>query len=265
MEPEISRAESYLQERIRARPGLGIILGSGLGGLVDRLQDPISIDFKEIPGFPASTVEGHQGRVVFGRLGGREVLAFSGRVHYYQGYTMKEVTIPIRVMAGLGVGKVIITSAAGAINPSFRPGDLVAISDHINLMGDNPLRGGADFVDLTEVYSLDLRRLAQEAAKKLGLTLHSGVYTAFSGPSYETPAEIRAVAVLGGDTVGMSTVPEAIMARRMGLEVLGLNLITNPAAGLAERPLSHQEVLEVSSRAGERFKALVTEIINRME
>jgi purine-nucleoside phosphorylase len=178
---------------------------------------------------------------------------------------MQEVVLPIRVMAGLGVGTVIVTSAAGAINRSFKPGDLVAISDHINLMGDNPLRGTTDFVDLTEVYSSRLRRLAREAAHKLGLTLRSGVYTALSGPCYETPAEIRALAALGGDTVGMSTVPEAIMARSLGLEVLGLNLITNPAAGLAQRPLSHQEVLEVSARASGDFKALVREIINLME
>ena len=261
MSDNVLRAVDFLKDRFPSRPALGLILGSGLGGLVKSMEGSVAVPFEEIPGFPRSTVEGHGGALVWGRLAGVELLVLSGRVHYYEGYTMAQVTLPIRAMIGLGVERVIITNAAGAVNPGFAPGDIVVISDHINFMGDNPLRGGPDFVDLTEVYSRRMGDLARSEAGNLGIELRTGVYTAFSGPCYETPAEIRAVRVWGGDLVGMSTVPEAIAARSLGVEVLGLSLVTNMAAGISGRPLSHQEVIETSDRAGEKFQALVGALV----
>ena len=261
MTDAIAGAVAALKPRLNKEPRIGIILGSGLGGIVEEMEDRIRIRFEEIPGFPRSTVKGHQGELVCGSLNKVDLLALSGRVHYYEGYTMAQVTIPIKVMIGLGLETIIITNAAGAVNPEFVPGDIAAISDHINFMGDNPLKGAADFVDLTQVYSIRLRNLAARAADDLGINLRSGVYTAFSGPCYETPAEIRAVRVWGGDLVGMSTVPEAIVARSLGVEVLGLSLVTNMAAGVTGQPLSHAEVIETSTRAGNKFRALIKAVI----
>ena len=262
MTEDIAGMVAALKPRLTLKPRIGIILGSGLGGLIDEMEDSLRIPFADIPGFPRSSVKGHKGELVWGGLKGTDLLALSGRVHYYEGYTMAQVTIPIMVMIGLGLRTIIITNAAGAVNPRFVPGDIVALSDHINFMGDNPLKGAADFVDLTEVYSRRLRELAGKAARDLGIELKSGVYTAFSGPCYETPAEIRAVGVWGGDLVGMSTVPEAIMARSMGVEVLGLSLVTNMAAGISGQPLSHQEVIETSARAADKFKSLVRAVVS---
>ncbi len=254
----IEEAVIYLQQRFGVPPRVGLILGSGLGRLVQKLKGPERVAFKDIPGFPRSSVQGHPGEIICGYLEGVPLYVQAGRVHYYEGMDMGQVAMPMRVMASLGIKNVIITNAAGAVNQSYSPGDLVCLSDHINFMGDNPLRGGADFVDLTRVYSSRLRKIAHDRARRLGITLHSGVYCAFAGPCYETPAEIRAVRVLGADLVGMSTVPEAITAASLGVEVLGISAVTNMAAGITGQRLSHEEVIQTSARASERFIKLVS-------
>jgi purine-nucleoside phosphorylase len=210
MDAKVIEALSTLKRHISAQPQIGIILGSGLGGLVDEIENSVSVRFEDIPHFPVSSVDGHRGEVLCGTLCGASLLALSGRVHYYEGYTMQQVVFPIRVMAAFEVKTVIVTNSVGAINAAYKPGDIVAIRDHINLMGDNPLKGSNDFVDLTEAYSSELRNLARQMADKQGIRLRSGVYAAYSGPSYETPAEIRAMRTMGADMVGMSTVPEVI-------------------------------------------------------
>jgi purine-nucleoside phosphorylase len=264
MKSDISQALTFVKQRLGDKARLGIILGSGLGALVDKLQDVTRVEFSEIPGFPRSSVEGHQGALIAGTLNGTPLVCLAGRVHYYEGYAMDQVVIPIRVMVGLGLKSVIITNAAGAVNQDYSPGDLVAIYDHINFMGDNPLRGSANFVDLTQIYSQRLIDLAQQEADSLGIGLRRGVYCAFSGPCYETPAEIRAVRVLGADLVGMSTVPEAIAAAAMGVEVLGISTATNMAAGITGQKLSHEEVIETSARVSQNFTALVTAIVAKL-
>ena len=257
----MEEAVTHLHSRIGTMPHTGLILGSGLGRLVQDLRHKVRVPFGDIPGFPRSSVQGHAGEIVCGNLSGTPLYVQAGRVHYYEGLDMGQVAVPMRVMAGLGIKRVIITNAAGAVNQSYRPGDLVSINDHINFMGNNPLRGSADFVDLTQVYSSRLRKLAHQKARELGITLHSGVYCAFAGPCYETPAEIRAVRVLGADLVGMSTVPEAITAASLGVEVLGLSAVTNMAAGITGQKLSHAEVIQTSARASERFIKLVSAVV----
>ncbi len=265
MKDDIAATVSTLRSRYGiGEPRIGIILGSGLGGIVEQMEGGHRVPFSAIPGLPLPTVQGHQGELVWGRSEGAELLALSGRIHFYEGCSMAQITLPVRVMAGLGVEILILTNAAGAVNSEFSPGEIVAISDHINFMGDNPLRGAADFVDLTQVYSRRLRDLAAKAAGDLGIGLKSGVYIAFGGPCYETPAEIRAAASLGGDLVGMSTVPEAIVARSLGVEVLGLSLVTNMAAGITGRPLSHREVIETSARSADRFQTLVKAVVKSL-
>ena len=264
MDEKVFEAVTALKRHIHCQPKIGIILGSGLGGLADEIQDPVRIRFKDIPNFPVSSVDGHRGEVVFGYLSGASLFTLSGRVHYYEGYSMQQVVFPIRVMAAFDIKTVIAASAVGAVNESYKPGDIVAISDHINLMGENPLRGSNNFVDLTGAYNSKLRNLAQDIADKQGITLHSGVYVAYSGPSYETPAEIRALRSMGADMVGMSTVPEVIMANSLGMRVLGLSLVANMAAGMSGKPLSHQEVIETSKNASPKFKALVKRIIEQL-
>jgi len=264
MNAKIAEAVTALKRHIPFQPKIGIILGSGLDGMTDEIQEAISVRFADIPNFPVSSVDGHRGEIVCGRLCGASFFAFSGRIHYYEGYTMQQVAFPIRVMAAFGVKTVIVASAVGAVNESYRLGDLVAISDHINLMGDNPLKGSGNFVDLTEAYSRKLRNLAQAIAAELGITLQSGVYVALSGPSYETPAEIRALRSLGADIVGMSTVPEVIMANSLGMSVLGLSMVTNMGAGMGAKPLSHQEVIMTSKKESEKFIALVKGIVKQL-
>ncbi len=241
------------------------MLGSGLGGLVDEIENAARIRFEDIPNFPVSSVDGHRGEVLFGNLCGVRLFALSGRVHYYEGYTMQQVVFPIRVMAAFNVKTVIVTNSVGAINASYKPGDIVAICDHINLMGDNPLKGTNDFVDLSEAYSRELRNLAQKIADRQGITLPSGVYAGYSGPSYETPAEIRAMRTMGADMVGMSTVPEVIQANSLGMKVLGLSMITNMAAGMSAKPLSHQDVIQTSNKASAKFSALVKGILEALK
>ncbi len=264
MNEKVAEAVSALNRRIDHQPKIGIVLGSGLGGPADEIKDAVKVRFDDIPNFPVSSVDGHRGEVVLGRLCGASLFALSGRVHYYEGYSMQQVVFPIRVMAAFDVKTVIVAGAVGAINESYKPGDIVTISDHINLMGDNPLQRSSDFVDLTEAYNSELRKLAQAIANQLGITLQSGIYVALSGPTYETPAEVRALRSIGADMVGMSTVPEVIMANRLGMRVLGLSMVTNMAAGMSGKPLSHQKVIEASKNESEKFKNLVKGIIKQL-
>jgi purine-nucleoside phosphorylase len=265
MQAKVTEAAAALRHRIQSLPKIGIVLGSGLGRLVDGFQEPIRVRYKDIPHFQVSTIAGHMGEVVCGRLSGVHLLALAGRVHYYEGYSMQQIVFPIRVMAALDVTTIIITNAAGAVNESFKPGDTVAICDHINLMGDNPLSGAGNSVDLTQAYNLDLRSLAKKVADRLGITLPSGVYAALSGPAYETPAEIRALRSMGADMVGMSTVPEVIMANSLGIKAFGLSMITNMAAGVSETPLSHDSVIAATKNASPKFTALVKGIIGELD
>jgi purine-nucleoside phosphorylase len=264
---KITNAVTFLKKKYKQKPKIGLILGSGLGVLADEIKNPVKIPYREIPDFPISTVEGHAGQLVFGLLEGVEVVAMQGRFHYYEGYSFDKVTFPVRVMKGLGVETLFVTNAAGGINENFVPGDLMLISDHINNMGSNPLIGpnddrlGARFPDMSEAYSKELRGLAKEKAVQLNLNVKEGVYVAFTGPTYETPAEIRAFRILGADAVGMSTVPEVIVARHSGLKVLGISCITNMAAGILDQPLSHEEVIETTERVKANFLMYVKELV----
>ena len=266
-------AVAHIRTRTALTPRIGIVLGSGLGAFASQVQDAVTIPYASIPHFPQSTVDGHSGNLILGTLSGVPVAVMQGRVHAYEGYTMPEVTFPIRVLGLLGCRQLIVTNAAGGINPAFGPGSLVLLSDHINLTGTNAAAGpneprfaaaegaGLRFFDMTVAYSKRLRELAAEQAAKLGATLPEGVYLAVLGPSYETPAEIRAFTTLGADLVGMSTVHEVIVARHMGLEVLGLSLVTNPAAGVSQNVIHHEEVMEIGRQAESRFTALVNAIV----
>jgi purine-nucleoside phosphorylase len=265
MNKKVFEALNELTKHTDRSPKVGVILGSGLGGLLDEIENSVSIRFEDIPSFPVSSVDGHSGEVFIGDIGGVCIFALSGRVHYYEGYSMQQVVFPVRVMAAFDVKTVIITNSAGAINASYKPGDIVAIRDHINLMGDNPLKGTHDFVDMAEAYSRKLRNLAKQIADRQGITMHSGVYAAYSGPSYETPAEIRAMRIMGADVVGMSTVPEVIQANSLGMKILGLSMITNMASGMRAKPLLHQDVIKTSNKASAKFRALVKEIISELE
>lgn len=246
-----------------ARPRIALVLGSGLGAFADRLASPAAIPFKDIPHFPQSTVEGHSGRLVIGFIDGIPVAVMQGRVHGYEGYSPQQVTFPVRVLGALGINTMIVTNAAGGINTRYRQGQLVALSDHINLTGSNPLVGpndemlGLRFFDMSEAYSKRLRGYAQAAALQLGLEVPEGVYLGLSGPNFETPAEIRAFRTMGADLVGMSTVHEVIVARHMGIEVLGISCVTNMAAGVLDQPLNHEEVIETGERVKEDFARLL--------
>ena len=265
----VQQAADALMARGVQAPDLAIVLGSGLGAFADGLADAVRIPYAEIPHWPASTVVGHAGVLVVGTLRGRRVVTLSGRAHAYEGHDFRTVTFAMRVLGALGVPRVVLTNAAGGINTSFGAGALMVIDDHINLMGGNPLVGpndeqvGPRFPDMSEVYSRRLRAAADAAAAEAGIALRHGVYVAVLGPSYETPAEIRAFRVLGADAVGMSTVPEAIVARHMGLEVLGLSCITNMAAGVLPQPLVHDEVMEVARRVRGEFSALLEGLVAR--
>jgi purine-nucleoside phosphorylase len=266
----VAAAATFLRDRGVESAEVAIVLGSGLGAFADRLDSATRVPYGEIPYWPASAVIGHAGTLVAGRLGPRRVIALSGRAHVYEGHPLDDVTFGMRVVGALGVPCVILTNAAGGINTSFATGALMLIDDHINLMGRNPLVGphdprlGARFPDMTEVYSRRLRAVATEAAAARGVRVEHGVYIAVLGPSYETPAEIRAFRALGADAVGMSTAPEAIVARHMGLEVLGISCITNPAAGVVDRPLEHDEVMQVAARVRGDFIALLEGVVERL-
>ncbi len=270
-------AARFVQERISLRPRLGIVLGSGLNDVADQVADATAIPYAEIPHFARSTVEGHAGRLVLGTLAGVPVAVMQGRVHAYEGYTTDEVTFPIRVLGLLGIRELIVTNAAGGIDPAYGPGSIVALRDHINLTGMNAAAGpneprfaltpdaGLRFFDMTAAYSPRLRALAVETAAEQGWAMASGVYLAVLGPSYETPAEIRAFRTMGADLVGMSTVHEVIVARHMGMEVLGLSLVTNPAAGVTGKPLHHAEVMEVGVRAAKEMVTLLLALLPRID
>ena len=266
----VGAAATFLRGRGVAGVDVAVVLGSGLGAFAGCLSDTTHVPYGEIPHWPTAAVVGHAGVLVAGRLGQRSVLALSGRVHLYEGHPLDDVTFGLRVLGALNVPTVILTNAAGGINTSFATGALMLIDDHINLMGQNPLVGphdarlGARFPDMSEVYSRRLRGLATEAALARGIRLEHGVYVAVLGPSYETPAEIRAFRGLGADAVGMSTAPEAIVARQMGMEVLGISCITNPAAGVVDRPLQHAEVMAVAARVRGEFIALLEGVIGQL-
>lgn len=248
---------------------VGLILGSGLGDLADEIENSIVIPYDDIPNFPVSTVEGHDGKLVYGDLSGKKVIALKGRFHFYEGYELEDVTYPIRIFKELGVSTLILTNAAGGVNQNFQPGDLMIITDHINLTGNNPLIGpnvyqqGPRFVDLTETYSKRGQALLKEIAQEEAIDIKEGVYTWMTGPSYETPAEIRMVRIIGGDAVGMSTVPEAIVAKHAGIEVIGLSCITNLAAGM-QSSLNHEEVVAVSSQIKPQFKQLIRQLLIKL-
>ena len=264
---QVQSAAGLIRSRSATVPATAVVLGSGLGGFASSLERAASIPYGDIPNWPVSNVVGHEGRLVIGEVSGRSIAALSGRAHFYEGHDLRTVTFAIRVLGALGVKTLILTNAAGGINSGFAPGDLMVIDDHINLLGSSPLVGpnderfGLRFPDLTNVYSPRLRRLADDTAAAQGLTLRHGVYAACHGPSYETPAEVRYLRTIGADAVGMSTVPEAIVARHMGIEVLGISCITNFAAGVLPQPLNHDEVIETAKRVRGTFIALLTGVI----
>ncbi|MCX8012729.1 MAG: purine-nucleoside phosphorylase [Rectinema sp.] len=265
----IIRAAGVLRDRLGTAPRLALILGSGLGGLADELEDYRVLPYSEIPGFPVSTAPGHAGRFVAGSLAGTPVLCMQGRFHCYEGWSASDIAFPIRVMRAWGVSILILTNAAGGVNTSFSPGDFMLIRDHLNLAGRNPLVGpnderiGPRFPDMSKAWDPQLREEARCAAKALGISVHEGVYAWFLGPSFETPAEIRMARILGADAVGMSTVPEVIAAVHCGMRVLGISCITNLAAGILDQPITSEEVLEISARRRPEFSALIREIVRR--
>lgn len=265
----VEEAVASLRPRVGAAPEVAVVLGSGLGEFAEHLGDAVEVPYGDIPHWPRSAVVGHAGKLVVGRRAGRRVAALSGRAHYYEGHPMDAVTFGVRVMARLGVKALLLTNAAGGVNTAFSAGALMVIDDHINLLGANPLMGpnderlGPRFPDMTEVYSRRLRAVADAVAAERGLALAHGVYVAVTGPSYETPAEIRFFRAIGADAVGMSTVPEAIAARHMGVEVLGLSCITNMAAGVLPQPLHHDEVMETARRVKHDFIALLDGVLAR--
>jgi purine-nucleoside phosphorylase len=273
-EPELFERAERAAESIRAViddvPKTAVVLGSGLGPLVDRLADRVILPYSGIPFFPVPTVEGHHGNLVAGTIGPARVLYLQGRFHYYEGHELADVTFPVHVLRRLGVETLVLTAATGGINTDFRPGDIVALSDHLNLIGQNPLRGpndarfGTRFPDMTAVYSPRLRSIAAKEASRLGVSLRSGVYVCLPGPSYETPAEIAMLRTLGADVVGMSTVPEAIVARHSGMEVLAFALVTNAAAGVTGAPITHEEVLEAGRQAVPQLGGLIEAVVKRL-
>ncbi|OPJ56967.1 purine-nucleoside phosphorylase [Alkalithermobacter paradoxus] len=267
---KIMQAAQFIESKLENKPEIGLILGSGLGVLGDEIENPTIIKYEEIPNFPVSTVEGHAGQLVIGKLEGKYVIAMQGRFHYYEGYTMQEATFPVRVMKALGVETIVVTNAAGGVNKSFTPGDLMIITDHINFGGNNPLIGpndnklGVRFPDMSKAYTPSLVDLSKDAAKELGIDVKEGVYAFMTGPSYETPAEIRMLDRIGADAVGMSTVPEVIVASHASMKVIGISCITNMAAGILDQPLNHEEVIETTQMAKEKFIKLVKKIVNKI-
>ncbi len=267
---KINETTQYINNRIIIRPQIGIILGSGLGPLADEISNAEIIKYNEIPNFPASTVQGHKGQLVVGTLEDKNVIAMQGRFHYYEGYPIEQVTFPVRVMKALGVNTIIITNAAGGVNREFVPGDLMVITDHINFTFDNPLIGknhdelGPRFPDMSHAYDKALIGLAIKAANNLNLSIKQGVYMWNSGPTYETPAEVRLASFLGADAVGMSTVPEVVTSVHGGIKVLGISCITNMASGILDQPLNHEEVIETSERVKNDFISLIKEILKEL-
>ena len=266
----VMAAATVIRDALSAPARIAVVLGSGLGELADRLERPEIVPYATIPSFPRATVEGHHGNLVAGRLGASRVIYLQGRFHFYEGYELEDVTFPVRVLARLGVERLVLTAATGGIRTDLGPGDLVCLTDHLNLIGRNPLRGpndarlGPRFPDMTALYTPGLRALAHDEAARLGLSLKEGVYACLSGPSYETPAEIAMLRTLGADVVGMSTVPEAIVARHSGMEVLAFALVTNAAAGVTGAAITHEEVLAAGREAVPRLGGLIEAIVRRI-
>ncbi|KAA3387104.1 purine-nucleoside phosphorylase [Akkermansia muciniphila] len=264
------KSADYILSKIDEKPEIALILGSALGGLSEEIENPVVIDYKDIPNFLVSTVKSHAGKLIIGKLHGKTVVCMSGRFHYYEGYDFEQLVIPIRVFKLIGCKATILTNAAGAINTDFNVGDIMIIKDHIKLMGASPLRGpnveelGPRFFDVTDMYTKELRELAKNCAAKLDMKLQEGVYYYHMGPNFETPAEIRAMRTLGADAVGMSTVTEALTAAHCGMKLLGLSLMTNMAAGVLDQPVDGDEVSETGERVAKDFRALLAEIVKAL-
>lgn len=268
---KIQETASFIKGKIQHTPTVGIILGSGLGGLIDVVSKETEIVYSDIPNFPVSTVQGHAGKLVFGKLGRKDVVLMAGRFHYYEGYSMQEVTFPVRVMKALGVETLIVSNAAGAMNSAYNVGDLVIIKDHINLFPEHPLRGtnderlGVRFLDMSEPYDLQLIEKAKSIASNKNLTIHTGVYVGLQGPTFETRAEYKWLHVIGGDVVGMSTVPEVIVARHGGMKVFAASVVTDLGIRDELNTISHEEVLEAANAAAPKLAGLVTEVVTGMD
>lgn len=266
----LNKAANYIKSKTNSSPKIGIVLGSGLGVYVERIEEPTVIPYEDIPGFPQTSVEGHDGKLIIGKTEGVDVAVFQGRFHFYEGHALEDVVMPVRVLSLLGVEKLILTNASGGINTSYVPGDLVCITDHINMTGNNPLIGpnhaelGPRFPDMTRAYDPKLREAIHTAAKNIGIDLKEGVYAGVLGPTYETPAEIKMLKTIGGDLVGMSTVPEAIAAHHAGLRVSGVACVTNMAAGIGGEKLTHEDVKIVAQKAMQKFSDLVSAAVKEM-
>ena len=267
---KINEARDYIKQHVDFTPEIGLILGSGLGVMGEEVENKIIINYSDIPNFPISTVEGHKSRFIFGTLNNKKVAVMQGRFHFYEGYKMQEVVFPVWVMKALGISKLIVTNAAGGVNKGFTPGDLMLINDHINFAGINPLMGenieefGPRFPDMSNAYNKEFLGIAKKCAESNGISIQEGTYMMFTGPNYETPAEIRMSRVLGGDAVGMSTVPEVMTANHSGMKVLGISCITNMAAGILNMPLNHQEVIDTAEKVKTKFVTLVKEIVENI-
>lgn len=267
---KIQESVSYVKSKINVMPTVGIILGSGLGEMAETIEDKIVIKYSDVPNLPESTVKGHKGQFVFGKLHSKDVVMMQGRFHYYEGNKMEDIVLPVYIMKYLGVETLVVTNAAGGVNLNFKPGDLMLIKDHVNLAFNNPLMGknddnlGVRFPDMSNAYDKELIKLAKGAAENLNIKLQEGTYFMFTGPTYETPAEIKMTRILGGDAVGMSTVPEVIAARHVNIKVLGVSCITNMAAGILDQGLNHEEVIEVSNRVKDKFISLINEFVKKL-
>ena len=263
----IQETAAFLRSKMHTQPETAIILGTGLGSLANEITDKYEIGYETIPNFPVSTVEGHSGKLIFGKLGNKDIMAMQGRFHFYEGYAMTEVTFPIRVMRELGIRTLFVSNAAGGMHPDFEIGDLMIITDHINFFPEHPLRGrnipyGPRFPDMSEAYNKELIRKADEIAREKGIKVQHGIYIGTQGPTYETPAEYKMFRILGADAVGMSTVPEAIAASHCGLKVLAFSLITNMAAGVLDQPLTEEEVIDIGNRRGSELQGLIAQILS---
>lgn len=264
---KIKKAKEYIESRIDYSPETALILGSGLGEMAEEIEEKTVIDYRDIPDFPVSTVQGHKGRLVIGRMNGKKVVAMQGRFHFYEGYRMQEVVFPVWVFKALGIKNLIVTNAAGGVNTSFKPGDLMIIKDHINYTNNNPLIGpnieefGPRFPDMSEAYSRELIDKVKKSAELIGLSMREGTYAFLTGPAYETPAEIRALRIIGADAVGMSTVPEVVAAKHCGITAVGISCITNMAAGILDQPLNHKEVMDTADKVKADFSKLIRKII----
>lgn len=266
----VREAANYIKNKIENKPEISIVLGSGLHGIADKLENPLKISYSDIPNFPVSTAPGHKGELIFGKISGKDVMLMNGRFHYYEGYTMKEVTFPIRVMQELGVKVLIVTNAAGGMNPNFEVGNPCIITDQINFMGDNPLIGpnceewGPRFPDMSEAYDKELTEKAISTAKKLGIPVYTGVYLGITGPTFETPAELKMMRNFGADLVGMSTVPEVIVANHAGIKVLGFSAVTDKAVPDELKPVTAEEVIEIANKTGEKIAEIILSLLGEL-